>query len=376
MNSTIARLSAGFSGFSAVVTGQLTQAGFVDRGHVEDVLTTWPGGGWKLARYLGITTRELLKALGWTRFPRARAVVMLPWPHPVGGALRPRGRAAIGSRIERELPPMVSWIELFGAPRSQGALGSCTSFATVAALESRASDPTLDLSEAFLYALTKVADGIAAEGSTLDFATRVAIEYGTCTEDRWPYIDDFSHATISPSKPCFEEAEAHRCAWRTLLKPTDVRAIQSHLARGSVVPLSIPIFEATLLSRRFQSEGRVLGRLGAADTLIGGHAVTVVGYAEDRWLDTQGIPDAPGGGVFLARNSWGRDWAIRNPMVLPTASATRRGRVRADPVRIRGEIRLGSSSLDSNGHSILELTRNNPDHEDIHRPADMLARPR
>jgi hypothetical protein len=239
---------------------------------------------------------------------------MLTRLNPVGGALKPRSRLSVGYGAAYHLPPLVSLLELLGAPRSQGSLGSCTSFATVAALESRVGDPRIDLSEAFVYTLTKKSDGINAEGSTLDFATRVAIESGACTEEQWPYIDVFSHATITPPTSCFENAELYRCPWRTLLEPTDVRAIQAHLARGSVVPLSIPVFESTLRSRRFQSEGRVLRRLGRADRLIGGHALTIVGYAENEWLGSEGLPESAGGGVFLARNSWGRDWAIRNPL--------------------------------------------------------------
>lgn len=315
MSMTTAQVDLDLPGLGTGRVEQLKAAGFVDRDHVNDVLTTWPEGGQKLARFLGTTPDVLLQCLGWQDFPQRQ--VSVATPYPIGGAVAPaRHTVPSDPAPATKLPTMVSWLSRFGPARSQGTVGSCTGFAAVAALEARAQDPMLDLSEAFVYALTKAIDGIQAEGSTLDFATRVALEHGAPPENDWPYVSDFEHLTRTPSQQCFDCAKLHRTPWRAQLRPTDVRAVQAHVARGSAVAISVPIHESTFWSRRFRWEGRLLDRLGVDDAIIGGHALTVVGYAENTWLRDHGLPEGPGGGIFVARNSWGSDWATRNPLVI------------------------------------------------------------
>ena len=71
----------------------------------------------------------------------------------------------------------------------------------------------------------------------------------------------------------------------------------------------------------------LLARLGDEDVQIGGHAMTAVGYVDNEWLRGEGLPEAPGGGLFILRNSWGSDWARRNPVV-PKLNASMQGTAR------------------------------------------------
>jgi hypothetical protein len=53
-----------------------------------------------------------------------------------------------------------------------------------------------------------------------------------------------------------------------------------------------------------RQSGRITMRIGN-EPLTGGHAMCFIGYQDDR--------NAPGGGFFILRNSWGTTWASQSP---------------------------------------------------------------
>ena len=275
-----------------------------------------------LADYLEVSPATLMRAMGWDRWPVPRGV-SLNRACLVGGALElPTEMAAdepttvAGGMVLADgvsLPDHVSFIDRFGVARDQSAASTCTSFAGCAVEEGQLGTPGLDLSEAFLYSRTKAIDGESSDGSWLRFTMRVLIKEGVCHEQTWPYRPDRQYLRSRPSDAAFVEAKQYQAQKRIVLTATDSQAIKEQLAANRPVAISVPIFKSTQNSLRFHAEGRFLMQLGTLDRSVGGHAMAVVGYLDDSWLLDHGFARELGGGVFLARNSWGR-WATENPL--------------------------------------------------------------
>ena len=81
---------------------------------------------------------------------------------------------------------------------------------------------------------------------------------------------------------------------------------KKELARQRPVTLSIPVYNSWYSSAETRRSGRITMRLGPGDVADGGHAVILVGYQDSA--------DAPGGGYFIVRNSWGTtNWGYQCP---------------------------------------------------------------
>jgi C1A family cysteine protease len=158
-----------------------------------------------------------------------------------------------------------------------------------------------DLSEQFLYHETKRIDGAPGSCGTWQVkALQVLSTLGACREQVWGYNstppcnqNGFPPAAARP------DAAERKCA-PVVLGPHDVQGARSLLASGRILGVSIPVYASWANSAAVRLTGRVTMRL-AGEPVIGGHAVCLVGYQDDA--------GHPGGGYFILRNSWGRQWA-------------------------------------------------------------------
>lgn len=306
------RLSRDLNGLTTEALRMLVSFGLKDRDHVLDMIRGRADGGPWLARRIGVAETALRKALRIDRWP-GRAAVQLHGPCPIGGVPRARKKSVpkLTQSQRASLPTWAAMIDRYGEPRDQGPVGTCTAFAGAAVMEGQLNDTNLDLSEAFIYSLTKSIDGEDGDGSFLEFTTLVLIEYGACREESWPYRPDRDYLLLPPSPEALAEAENCKARARTELGSTDVDGIRAELAAGRPVGISVPIFPSTYNSLRFHNEGRFAMCLGDDDKADGGHAMCIVAYLDDAWLSAHGYEEDLGGGVFLVRNSWGR-WAPEN----------------------------------------------------------------
>jgi Papain family cysteine protease len=218
-------------------------------------------------------------------------------PPPVALAGRRGGRS-----IE---PGRVSLIDRFPAIRDQGQRGTCVAFASMAYLEfhlAGGSAKASRQSEQFLYWACKELDGTTNEGTTLAAARKALKTYGVCRNATWKYepMPIASNEGQGPP-PARAVAEAKGMKWSKAKeqKPDDVDALRAHLDQGRPVVLGVLTFPTWNFP--------VVADTGEINLPVpltqpdGGHAICLVGY-ELR-------PNAPGGGVFLFRNSWGKTWA-------------------------------------------------------------------
>jgi C1A family cysteine protease len=201
----------------------------------------------------------------------------------------------------------VSLIDRFPAVRDQGQRGTDVAFASVAFLEfhlSGGSARTRRLSEQFLYWACKEIDGKPTrEGTTLAAARQAMKMRGVCLNAAWRYEPLPIGRTEGQGPPPDRAiAEAKQARWPDAAEQSpanDVDAIRGHLDGGRPVVVVVLTFS----NWDFPAVADT-GEVGLPLPLSqpdGGYAVCLVGY-ELR-------PDAPGGGVFVFRNSWGKQWA-------------------------------------------------------------------
>ena len=219
-------------------------------------------------------------------------------PEPVTLAGRRGGRSSA--------PGAVSLIDRFPAVRDQGQRGTCVAFASMAYLEFHLSGEaakTPRRSEQFLYwACKEIDDKPNLEGTDLVAARKALKTYGVCLNATWKY----QPLPIGPTEgqgppPPKAVSEAKKTQWSNAKDhaPGDVDALRGQLDQGRPIVLGVLTFPNwDFPSVADTGEINLPLPLSQPD---GGHAICLVGY-ELR-------PNAPGGGVFLFRNSWGKKWA-------------------------------------------------------------------
>ncbi len=207
--------------------------------------------------------------------------------------------------LPAEVPPIIS----LPPPISQGPRNTCVAFSIAAMMQALSRDPT-DLSEQFIYWISKDRDRIPGDvGTNPLVALRAVAELGVCREETWPYrpepVDNLNPGHERPSEAAFREARQRRLsAVEPPLPPRDVNQIKAALAAGRPVLIGLMIYEHWTTSGQARRIGRVRRAL-PGEQRLGGHAMCALGYRDD--------PTAPGGGYLIVRNSWGSDWASENP---------------------------------------------------------------
>jgi hypothetical protein len=209
------------------------------------------------------------------------------------------------------LPASVNHAKKMSTTRNQGARGTCVAHAVTATHEfyrSESGSPQ-DYSEQFLYHETKLIDGAPGACGTWQVkAAQVLNNLGQCRESVWSY---------NPNLPCNNngtrpsnarnDAAGHKLP-TIILSPKDVTAIKSALSGGSVVGFSIPVWNSWYSSAETRRSGRITMRIGnetGPNGQAAGHAMCLIGYQDDS--------NAPGGGFFILRNSWGTGWGYECP---------------------------------------------------------------
>jgi Papain family cysteine protease len=221
-------------------------------------------------------------------------------------SLPPATRRA-GTRTEART--VVSMTRQFPAPRNQESRGTCVAFASVAFLEFHLAGgeaKTKPLSEQFVYWACKETDKIpTVSGTYLRFARKVLATRGACRGATWKY----ETLPVGPTEgqgppPAGAEEEAKQNRWtqaRALTRKQIVNIDELRKRLDAKEPIVFSV--RTFLNWDFQvvqETGEIPMPLPGA-TPDGGHAIVLAGYELNDM--------APGGGAFIFRNSWGKDWA-------------------------------------------------------------------
>jgi hypothetical protein len=194
--------------------------------------------------------------------------------------------------------------------KDQGILGSCTAFASVAAMEflhkkfggSKVNDL---FSERFTYYATRVnVMGWAPSdsGAYVRDAVKSLVKYGTCLEKTCAYNND---CTTAPSPQAYAEALQYQAlSYARFDEGTNINnrqqligAIKANFDAGLPIVCGI-----TCYSNIWSAVKGVIPK--GNGQVIGGHAILLVGYDDSKQL-------------FKFKNSWGSKWGDNGYGYLP-----------------------------------------------------------
>jgi C1A family cysteine protease len=189
-------------------------------------------------------------------------------------------------------------------------LGSCVGQAVVGAYELLLNrlDKTkfTDLSRLFVYYNARLLDNITGEdvGAYVRDGVKAVNKYGVCSEQVWPYL--INRFAEPPSIASYEDAKL-----RTIKKYYRIEKIEDivdALNADCPVVTSMNVYDS--FDDLEYSKDYILAMPKANENIIGGHAVTFVGYDLPKRL-------------FLARNSFGEDWCMDGYFWVPFDYAER-----------------------------------------------------
>ena len=205
---------------------------------------------------------------------------------------------------------------LFGHPRSvdlrgktpvynQKSLNSCSANAIAAAIRfdhlRRGTRGALNPSRLFLYFNERSIEGAVDKNVAVSLRDgyKSLARVGVCSEEHWPYrVRHFAH---HPPRTCYDHAAAHRAIEYLRLKQ-DLTHMRDCLASGYPFTAGISIYPSFKTERVKRTGNVPMPKRG--ETMLGGHAVLVVGY-DDRVRRV------------IVQNSWGRTWGAGGYCSIP-----------------------------------------------------------
>lgn len=202
-----------------------------------------------------------------------------------------------------EMPDIVDWTSICPPVYDQGQTSSCTGNAVAARCHTHEllMKKKLVPSRLFIYYNARLAIGEqdVDNGAMIRDAIKSLNKYGYCDEAKWPF--EYARVTSQPTANCYKAAK-QEIVRRYSRVPQDATSIQSVLARKLFVVFGFSVYES-FMSQQVAATGYV-NMPGPGERLLGGHAVSIVGYNR---LNQR----------FLIRNSWGTSWGSRGYFTMP-----------------------------------------------------------
>ena len=189
-----------------------------------------------------------------------------------------------------ELPESVDMSDKMPEAGSQGIQQSCVAWAIAYALKSYQENvqigATLKFSPSYVYNQINGGRNVPTQ---LPDALNILSEQGVCLMDEMPYNEN--DWEDQPSTEAKNSAKRFRIdEWRRV-NTMDVKEVKSYLAAGSPIIIGANV-TAEFQKKGFEGEEFVWKKNGES---IGGHAMLVVGYDNDK-------------SAFKIINSWGKNW--------------------------------------------------------------------
>jgi len=188
---------------------------------------------------------------------------------------------------------------------NQGQLGSCTANAIGAAHQYNQMKQTKSEifipSRLFIYYNERVMEGTinVDAGAQIRDGIKSIAKQGVCPESEWGY--DVSLFKKKPLKECYKHALDHQAILYYSVSQSLVQ-LKTCLASGFPIIFGFAVYESF--------ESQEVAKTGIApmpafnEKMMGGHAVTAVGYDDAT-------------SRFLIRNSWGEGWGQKGCFTMP-----------------------------------------------------------
>jgi C1A family cysteine protease len=193
----------------------------------------------------------------------------------------------------------------------QGAIGSCTANSAGSMYSWVVHNQTKGLfvpSRLFLYYNTRLIQGTVSydSGASLRATMQSLRNNGVCAETTWPY--EYSKLFETPSPSSYAEGSENQ-ALSYAAVPITLIAMKN-VVRTRPFVLGILVY-SSFFYPAVAKTGRVPVPNVRNESLLGGHAILVLGYDDRRKS-------------FFCRNSWGTSWGLRGDFYLPYEYATNR----------------------------------------------------
>jgi C1A family cysteine protease len=187
----------------------------------------------------------------------------------------------------------------------QGSMGSCTAQSICGIVEydmmKQKKDDVFTPSRLYLYYNERYLLGQTGYdyGATIRSGMKALNSWGYCNEGLWPYRRDL--LLRRPSSSCYVAGRQTRITEYARVNQ-GLLAMQAQLAEGNPITFGFSVY-SSFQTREVASTGIVpMPRRG--EYLLGGHAVTIVGYDNES-------------SRFLIRNSWGVGWGQKGYCTMP-----------------------------------------------------------
>lgn len=195
--------------------------------------------------------------------------------------------------LRPQMPPVVD----------QGQLGSCTANAIVSGLMQywlKKAGNSIQLSRLFLYWFERFLENTVNEdsGAMIADGMKVAQKIGVCPELDYEY--DISKFTSQPDISDIVDAIDYRISSYHRVK--NLEECKSALADEYPVVIGILVYDSFESAEVARTGMMPIPKQG--EQQLGGHAVLVVGYDDERKL-------------FIVRNSWSENWGDKGYFYMP-----------------------------------------------------------
>ena len=202
-----------------------------------------------------------------------------------------------------KLPESVDLREDCPPPYDQGELGSCTANAIGFLCEfdwikEKKKDPYVP-SRLFIYYNEREMEGTVGEdaGAEIRDGIKSLNKYGFCEERLWPY--DISKFAQKPLPSVYAYARKNIVKEYGAVEQ-DLDTMKGALASGFPIVIGFSVYES-FMNEQVEKTG-IVPMPKDDESVIGGHAVAIVGYEERGWI---------------VRNSWGSSWGIDGYFLMP-----------------------------------------------------------
>ena len=226
----------------------------------------------------------------------------LPKYHWVRDPVDPRDHAYAPVELSR-IPTLVDLRPYASPIDDQGNLGSCTGNAIAGAIDlvDREENKSVRVSRLFIYYQERLLEGDIGQdnGAYIRDGIKACYTYGAPQESLWPYT--ISQFAVRPSQAAYNDA-LHRKV-TSYSRCADFTAVKNALATNRPVVVGFNVY-SSFESASVARTGLMPYPNTRTETLLGGHAVCLVGYDDSK-------------NYFIARNSWGTGWGDHGYFYMP-----------------------------------------------------------
>jgi C1A family cysteine protease len=190
------------------------------------------------------------------------------------------------------------------AIQDQGQLGSCTANAIAGAIEylDKKNNKLTYVSRLYIYYYERLLEGTVNydSGAYIRDGIRATYTYGASQESLWPY--NISKYKIKPSDVAIADAAKRKVTLYE--RALNFDACINAIANGFPVTVGFYVYSSFESGNWWYTTGLMPYPNTSRESLLGGHAVLLVGYDKTN-------------NYFIARNSWGTNWGLSGYFYMP-----------------------------------------------------------